>query len=142
MDQGDGRADVRKVERLLNRGIATSDYGDRLVSIEESIAGGACRHALAFVGVLRIQTKVLRGSAGGNNQGITGVGSRISMKCERALIQIGSMNLVKKDLCTEPLSVCEHSGHQIRALQPMWVPRPVVYVGSRHQLTTLGNSGN
>src|SRR5436309_11410533 len=42
---GDLRGEVGEEQRLLDRGVAAADYHDFLAAIEESVAGGAGRHA-------------------------------------------------------------------------------------------------
>ena len=35
-----------------------------------------------------------------------------------------------------------HPGHQVRALQPLDIPRPVVDIGGQHQLAALLHAGD
>jgi hypothetical protein len=73
MHQRDVRGDVGQVQRLLDRGIAPADHGDLLAAIEEAIAGGAGRDALAAKGFLGRQAEIFGRSAGRDDQRIAGV---------------------------------------------------------------------
>jgi len=48
MDDIDMGSEIGEMQRLLDRGIAASDYGYRLAAEEESVAGRAGRNAEAF----------------------------------------------------------------------------------------------
>jgi hypothetical protein len=70
--------DVGQIERFFNGGIAATDDGDRLVAVEETIAGGAGGNALAGKFFFRGQAEVLGRGAGGDDQCIAGIGAGVA----------------------------------------------------------------
>src|SRR6185369_14029749 len=50
---GDLGGEVRQKQRLLDRGVAATDYDDLLALVEKAVAGRASRHAVAFELLLR-----------------------------------------------------------------------------------------
>src|SRR5437773_7905880 len=65
VDQHHMAADVRQVERLLDRGIAAAHYHDVLALVEKAVAGRACRNAATHVLPLRGEPQLPGGGAGG-----------------------------------------------------------------------------
>ena len=57
MEQVNLRREAGEVGRLLERGIATTDHGDLAIAEEETVAGGACRHAAAAQSGLAVNTE-------------------------------------------------------------------------------------
>ena len=58
-----------QVERLLAGGVATTHYGHRAFAVEETVAGGACRHTHAVVFLLVVEAQVFgRGSCGDDHR--------------------------------------------------------------------------
>ena len=68
------RSDVREVERFFERCVAAAHNRNRFASVEESVAGGARRNALTFVGLFGLEAEVLRGSARRNDERVARVG--------------------------------------------------------------------
>ena len=66
-------SDVGQIQRFFNRRVAAADDRDFLVTIEETVAGGAGRDAASFESFFRRQTQITGGSAGSDNQRVTGV---------------------------------------------------------------------
>ena len=52
------------------------------------------------------------------------------------------MNVVEHHFGVEALGMFGHALHQVRPLQTVDVAGPVVDIGRRHQLTTLGETGD
>jgi hypothetical protein len=59
MNQGDVAGDVGQIQRFFNGRVAATDDGDRLVAVEEAIAGGAGGNALAGKFLFRGQAEIL-----------------------------------------------------------------------------------
>jgi hypothetical protein len=78
MHQGDVTGDVRQVKRLLDRRVAAADDGDRLVAVEETVAGGAGGNAATGIRFLGRQAQILGRSTGGDDQCVAGIGGRIA----------------------------------------------------------------
>src|SRR5690606_40821644 len=79
---------------------------------------------------------------GGDDQRVAGVFGTVADQAERALRQVGSVDLVEDDLGVEALGVGLHARHQVRAHQAVGVARPVVDLGGRHQLAALLQPGD
>ena len=60
--------EIGQEQRLLDRGIAAADHDHFLVAVEEAVAGGAGRHAVALELLLRRQIEPARLRAGGDDQ--------------------------------------------------------------------------
>jgi len=142
MDHRDLAGDVGQVERLLDRGVAAADHADVLVAVEEAVAGGAGRHALAHEGLLRGQAQVLGRGAGGDDQRIAGVLAGIADQPQRTLVELHRVDVVEDHLGAEALGVLLEARHEVRPLHPVGIGRPVVDVGGRHQLPALGQAGD
>jgi hypothetical protein len=83
VNQRDMAGDIGQVERFLDGGVAAANNGDRLVAIEETIAGGTGGDALAGEFFFGGQAEVLGRGAGRDDQGIAGVGAGIAGQGER-----------------------------------------------------------
>ncbi|VTN15341.1 DNA segregation ATPase FtsK/SpoIIIE and related proteins [Raoultella terrigena] len=83
VDQVDLRRDVREIQRFFNRGVAAADNRDLLVTVEETVAGGAGGNAAALKGFFRRQAEIARGSAGSDNQRVAGVFAAVADQAER-----------------------------------------------------------
>ena len=129
--------DVRQIEGLLDRGISPADHGDLLVAIEKTVAGGAGRDPAAAEGFLRGQAEIHGARARGDDECIAGVDGRVAGQLEGARLQIDCVDVVEDDLGLEALGVAPHPLHQVRSLNAVGVPRPVVHVRRRHQLAAL-----
>src|SRR3546814_12584893 len=74
VDQGHLVADVGEVERLLHGGVAAADHHDLLAAVEEAVAGGAGGNAAAVELLLAGNAQPARLRAGGDDDGVGGVG--------------------------------------------------------------------
>ncbi|KAG1454730.1 hypothetical protein G6F57_015444 [Rhizopus arrhizus] len=142
VDQVDLAGDVGQVQRLFHGGIAAADHDHVLVAVEETVTGGAGRHAAALELVLGRDAQVLGGGAGGDDQGIAGVLVAVADQLERALRLVGGMDVVEDDLGLEALGMGLHACHQVRPHQAVGVTRPVVHLGGGHQLAALLQAGD
>ena len=137
MHQRHPAGDVRQIQRLFDRGIATADHDDVLTLVEKSVAGCASRHAFAHERLLRRQPQIPRRRAGSDNERVAGIRSRIADQAEWTFVEPRAVNLVEDDLGLEALGVQLKPRHQVRALNAGSIGRPVVDVGSRHELSAL-----
>ena len=140
--QGDFVGDVRKVQRLFNGGVAATDNGDFLFLVEETVAGGAGRYALAFEFLFGFQAQVHGRGAGGDDQGIAGVFTAVALEPEGAVAQVSLVDGVVDDAGLEAFGVFEHALHELRALNAVVVSGPVVDVGGGGELAADFNTGN
>ncbi len=142
MDQVHLRGDVRQVERFLNRRVAAANNRDFLVTVEETVAGGAGRDAAAFECLFRRQAQVAGRRAGRHDQRIAGVLAAIAGQAERTVLQIDLADVVKQNFGLKLRSVLVHTLHQQRPRQIVRVARPVFYFGSGSQLAAFFHTGN
>ena len=92
--------------------------------------------------LFRVQTQVLGGGAGGDDQGIAAVFAGIAAEAKGLLLQNHRVDMVEDDLGTEALGMTLHTFHQFGALYPFSVAGPVVYVGGGRELATLLDTGD
>jgi hypothetical protein len=137
VDQRDLGGDVRQVQRLLDGGVAAADHGHFLAAIEEAVAGGAGRHALAHERLFRRQAQVLRRGAGRDDQRVAGVLMAVADQADRLFLQLNRVDVVEHDVGIETFGVLQEALHQVRALHAHRVGRPVFHVGGGHQLAAL-----
>ena len=142
VDQGDLAGDVGQVQRFLDRGIAAADHRHFLVAVEEAVAGGAGRHALAHEGFFRRQAQVLGRGAGGDDQRVAGVFAGVADQADRLFVQVGRVDVVEHDFGLEALGVLQQALHQFRTLHAHRVARPVLDIGGGHQLAALLDAGD
>ena len=64
---GDLGGEIGEEQRLLDRGVAAADHQHILVAVEEAVAGGAGRHAVALELLLGRQAEPARLRAGGDD---------------------------------------------------------------------------
>ena len=83
---GDVARNVGKIKRLFNRSVAAANDRDVLVFVEETVAGGAGRHALAHEFCFRRETEVARRRAGGDDQCVAGVDTGIADEADGLFI--------------------------------------------------------
>ena len=121
-----------KVERFFNSGIATTYYAHILITIKETIASGATRNTTTHKGFFTWQANVLGRSTSRNNEGITGIRSRITNQANGLLCQCCCMNVVKNDLGIKALGVLQKAVHQLWALNPIRVCWPIFDIGRGH----------
>ncbi len=134
--QGYLAGDVGQVQRLFNGRVAAANHRDRLVAVEEAIAGGAGRYTLAHERFFRRQAQVTSAGTSGHDQGVTGVGAAVAGQRERLVGQVYGVDVVEDDFSFETLGVFLHALHQCRAGQAVRVARPVVDFGGGGQLAT------
>ena len=108
--------DVGQVQRFLDRGVAAADHRHVLALVEEAVAGGAGRHALAHELLLGGQAEVLGRCAGGDDQRVAGVGGLVADQRERLVAELDRVDVVEHDLGVEALGVLLEALHQLRAL--------------------------
>ncbi len=111
MHDGDVAGDISQIERFFHGGIAAADDGDRLVPVEKAVAGGAGRDAATGESFFRWQAEILCRGAGGDDQRITGVGSRIADQGKWLFAQLGGVDVVKDDFGFKTLGVLFEAFH-------------------------------
>jgi hypothetical protein len=116
--QRDLAGDVGEVERLFDGGVAAADHRDFLVAVEEAVAGGAGRHALAGEGFFGRQAEVLGAGAGGDDQRVAGVFARIAHQADRLFGQMGGVDVVEDHLGVEAQRVLLEARHQLGPCTP------------------------
>ncbi len=122
--------DIGEIERLFDRGIAAADHDHLLAAVEEAVAGGAGRHAVAQKAVLGGQPEIARLGAGGDDQGVGGVfGMAVAFEPERAALEIGRDDVVVDHLGADMLGLEPHLLHQPRALDHVGEAGIVLDVG-------------
>ena len=89
MDERNMAGDVGQIQRFLDSGITAADDGNRLVFIEETVAGRAGGNAATGESLFRRQAEILRRSAGGDDQRIAGICAGIANQRERFFGQFG-----------------------------------------------------
>ncbi|MNE23281.1 hypothetical protein D3C80_1165290 [compost metagenome] len=142
MDQVHFFGDVRQVQGFLDRRVAAADHSNHLIAIEKSITGRARRNPFAGERFFRRQAQVLRGGAGGNDQGVAGVGAAIADQLERPLLQLGGMDVVVNDLGGKAFGVFLHAIHQHRSGQAFNVAWPVIHFDGGGELAACLDAGN
>ena len=142
MNDGDVAGDVGQIQRFFHGSIAPTYHGDRLIAVEEAVAGGTGRYAATGKGFLREQAEILRRGASGNDHGIAGIGAGIADQGEGLFGQLGSMNVVVNDFSLKEQGMFLETLHQFRTLHTVDVGRPVVDLRRGHQLTALRQAGN
>ncbi|MCW0450067.1 hypothetical protein NB706_002901 [Xanthomonas sacchari] len=140
--QIDLAGDVGQVQRLFHGGVAAADHDHVLVLVEEAVAGGAGGHAAALERLFRGNAQVLGGGAGGDDQRVAGVVAAVAAEPERALRQVGGVDVVEDHLGLEALGMRLHARHQVRAHQAVGVAGPVVDLRGGHQLAALLQAGD
>ena len=83
--EGHLAGEVGQKQRFLDGGVAAADDNHFLALVEETVAGGAGRHAVALELLLRRQAEPARLGAGGDDERVAGVGvAGIALEPERA----------------------------------------------------------
>ncbi len=112
----------------------------RLASIEEAVAGGARRDALAAKGLLGGQAEILCRGAGGDDERIAGVFTVVAEQAEGTLTQFDPVDVVEYDVRVESFRVPPHAVHQRGTLQVFDIAGPIVHIGGGHELSALFQS--
>ena len=104
---------VGEIERLFNRRIAAADHHDLLAAIEETIAGGAGRYALAAQFLLARNTQPARLGAGRDHQGFAFIDiARIAGRPERRARQVDVDDGVPQHAGADMFCLSLHFLHQ------------------------------
>ena len=136
MDEVDLVGEPGEEGRLLHRGVAAADDGDRLLAEEEAVAGGAPRDAVAAQAVLVVEAELAVGGAGGEDHGEGLVHLAVA---EGDLLDVAGraradVDVVVDDLGAEALGLLLHLGHEVRAHDALGEAGEVLDVGGVHQL--------
>src|SRR2546430_1388570 len=92
--------------------------------------------------LLRGQSQVARGGAGGDDERIAGVAAGVAAQLERPHAKIHELDVIVRDIGREALGVTPHALHERRSLQSLDIARPVVDVGGGHELPALLDAGD
>ncbi len=105
-----------------------------LPRIEEAVAGGAGRHAVAQEALLGRQPEIARLGAGGDDDGVGGVfGTAVAFEQERAPLEVGLEDGVVDDLGADMLGLSAHLVHE---------PGTLDHVGEAGIILDLGGRGH
>src|SRR6266403_581010 len=115
----------------------SADHAHILTAEEESVTGRAAGYAPSHEGALGRQPQVLGRGAGGNDQCVARVRADVAHQVERPLAQIHFVDLIDHDVGIEALRMPVEPFHQLRALHPVGIGRPVVDVRRGRQLAAL-----
>ena len=127
--------EIGEEQRFLDRGIAAADHHDFLVAIEEAVAGGAGRYAIALELLLGGQIEPARLCAGRHDQRVGDDHiAGVAFEPERALRQVGFVNVVVDDARADMLGLLLHLFHQPGALDDVGKARIVLDVGGDGEL--------
>ncbi len=142
MDQGHGAGDVGQVQGFFDSGVTATDHSHGLVAVEETVAGRAGRNAFAHERFFRWQAQVASAGAGGNDQGVAGVGRAVAGQGVRLGGEVHGIDVIENDLGFKALGVLTHPLHQRRAGQAVDITRPVVDFSGGGQLTAGLHAGD
>ena len=142
VDQVYLRGDIRQIQSLFHCGVAAADHRHFLVAIEESVAGSARGNAAAFEGFFGRQAQVTGGSAGGDDQRVTGVLAAVACQTERAVLQIDAADMVENDLGFKFCGMRVHALHQQRTGEIVRIAWPVFHFRRGGQLTAFFHPGD
>ncbi len=136
VNQGDLGGDIGQVQRLLDRGIAATDYSDLLVAIEKPVTGCAGADAPAHKGLFAGQAQVLGRGPGGDDERVAAVaGAALEDKGPDG--QVHLLYVVEHQFGIKALHVRLHLLHQLGTLQVGLPTRPVFDLRGRGQLPAL-----
>ena len=134
----DVAGDVGEVEGLLDGCIAAAHNRDGLAAVEEAVARGAARDALALVLLLAFKTEVHGGGARRDDERVAGVfAAHVALEREGTLGKIDGGDHVEGDLGAEALGLLLKAFHELGALDAVDGGGPVVDFGGRHELTAV-----
>ena len=140
VDDRDLGGEPRQERRLLHRGVAAADHGDRMVLEEEAVAGGAGRDAASEQVLLAVEAEVAVGGTGGDDDGLGLVDGAV---VERHDLRIGRQvdrdRVVDDEAGTEALRLRLHVIHQLGSHDPLGEPGEVLDLGGRHQRAAGGD---
>ena len=124
--------DIGQIQRFFYRRIAAAHHGHILPLIEKAVASRARRHAASRKLLFAGQPQIFGRSTRGDNQRITGIFAHVAFERERAVLQIGRVDLVEHDFRAETFGVFQEMFHQFRALNAVGESRVVVHFGGGH----------
>src|SRR5205823_5138898 len=137
MHHGNVGSDIRQIQGLLHRRVATADHSHRLSFIEKTITGRARRDTASSINLFGRQAEILGRGAGSNDQRLTGIAACIPGEPEGMPLELGRVDMIEEDLGAKTLGMAAHALHEIWPLHPLIIAWPVVYIGSGGQLPTL-----
>ncbi len=142
MHHRDVPGDVGKIERFLDRGIATADHRHVLPLVKKPVAGGAAGDAAPHEFLLGGQAQVHCGRTGGDDERIGGVRALVADHRDGRILESRRVNVVEDDLGAETLHMLLEALHQLRPLNARRVRGPIIHIGGCHQLAALSEAGN
>ena len=135
MDDRHVLGELAEIESLLDGGIAAADDDHVLAAIEETVAGGAGRDAVALERLLRGDAEPFGPGAGRDHERIGGIErATVAFQHERASRQIGLDDMVGDHDRADMLGLGAHLLHQPGTLDRRGEARIVLDVGGDHQL--------
>jgi hypothetical protein len=140
--QGHLAGDIGQVQRLFHGRVTAADYRHFAIAVEEAVAGGAGRYALAHECLFARQAEVTGAGASGDDQRIAAVGRTVTNQGEGLAGQVHGIDVVEDDLGLEALGVLLHALHQCRTGQAVYIAGPVVDLGGGSQLATGLHAGD
>jgi hypothetical protein len=127
--------DIGEVKRLLNGGVAAAHDDHLLAAIEEAVAGGAGRDAVALEALFGRKPEPARLRTGGDDQGVGGVlGVAVAFEPEGLPLNVDLDDMVADDLGADMLGLEAHLLHQPGALDHVGEARIVLHVGGGSHL--------
>lgn len=142
MHHGNVAGDVGEIQGFFHRRVAAADDRDRLVAVEETVAGGAGGNATAHELLLGRQAEVHGGRAGGDDERIAGIGAAVAGQGEGLVLELRGVDVVEDDFGFKAASMRLELGHQFRPLDAFGGGGPVVDFGGGHQLAALRHAGD
>ncbi len=141
MNECDAPRDAGQIDRFFHGGVAAADDAHVLVAVEKAVAGGAGGHAPSLERFFRGQPEVARRGTGGDDEGVAGVAAGIAREPEGALREVGGADVVAHEARSKARGVRFQARHQVGAEHALRVARPVVHLGSGHQLAAFFQTG-
>ncbi len=135
MDDGDALGEVGQEDRFLDGGVASADDHHFLALVEEAVAGGAGRDAVAFEVLFRGDAEPARLGAGADDQRVARIGvAGLALEHKGAPLQIDLGDLVHDDFGADMLGLGAHLLHEPRPLDDIGEARVVLDVGGDGKL--------
>ena len=142
MHDGDMGGEIGEMQRLLDRGIAAPDHGDRLAAEKESVAGRAGRDAEAFERLFARETQPFGLRSGRKNNRLGGEGATaVAANDERPLSELERDHVFALDPCAHVIGLRPHLLHQPGSLDRIGESGIILHIGGGHQLAALLEPG-
>ena len=128
---------LSQIQGFLTCRITTANYGYGLLAIEETVAGGTCRNALAIVFLLIIQSQILGAGSRGNDNTIS-LYFYPSVRSDDIRF-VGEVNLHDdsvSNVCTESFGLLLQVHHHLVAINTFGITREVFHDCGLRELTT------